>query len=317
MSEKIGLARAEIVDLLALILRTHSHYELFSLFRSAEGITPKVDPDAWRAENTRRQLAGEKFDYDYGGDVGWKQTWCNFNYTSDTKERFRLHDENAWREENLKKQAAGVKFEGWTSLVPGNWKAGTFDFSGNKQDYREVPQEYPVSPKVAAMGVEPQPVIPHAAERALWKAQRAAGTNDVWQKRPKIVGIDWADIRHDLMFEPGWDPEFEYRVKPTKLTAKICRAGKLYPISFSGQDWEFFGTREEYRAECDKYGYVVVSNIEEVKPKTVKYYFALVKSDTTGVVITCSRRTKAALTEFVEKIGHTIIGDIEEREIEA
>ena len=328
-------------------------------------------------------------------------------------------DPEAWREEYRKKQGAGVKFQRKSC---GEWldPINMFDFSGNKEDYREVPQE---SPKVKETGVgipeasrevlkqwqenglkfkereflvnfplkfdciakgnynipeqpipegmsvemveamwrqglmlefdgnfgwdlaadgfdwngiyrgaqllarlripaqpipekllEVSPPTPHAAERALWKAQREAGTNEAWQKRPKIGGIDWADIRHDLMFEPGWDPDWDYRVKPMKLTARICRSG----MGRATQEWQFLGTREEYRAECEKYGYVVISEIKEVveKPETVKYYFALCKTPD-GYIGAKFHEDKQRLTDWIITCCGTIIGDIEEREVEA
>jgi hypothetical protein len=90
-------------------------------------------------------------------------------------------------------------------------------------------------------------------------------------------------------------------------------------VSYSGQDWEFFGTREEYRAECEKYGYVVVSEIKEVKPKTVKYYFALMKNSAGEISVEwCDESNLSTLEKMGSGwSGHTIIGDIEEREIEA
>ena len=266
MSEKIGIARAEIVDLLSLILRTHSRDELFLLFRSAEGITPKEDPEAWREDCRKRQAAGVKFQRKSCGE--------------------------------------------W--LYPINM----FDFSGNKEDYREVPQEVSASECQKALEhlaktysadkgtAQLNPPTPHAAERALWKAQREAGTNEVWQVFSRLSKT-WCDLDN----EPKWYSDTEYRVKPMKLTAKICRVGKVYPISYRGQDWEFFGTREEYRAECEKYGYVVISEINEVveKPKTVKCYVVAIKASNTG--------GKEDVKNFLDKHCITIIGDIEEREI--
>jgi len=170
----------------------------------------------------------------------------------------------SWRERNRQRQAAGVKFE--KKFADGSWKpyAGK-NFIESEERYREVPQ-----------------LLPHAAERALWKAQREVGTNEVWQgkgikievwqgKGIKIV-TDWFDL--DAVAEPPWHPDFTYRVKPMKLTAKIVR----WAYGSIVQDWEFYGTPEEYRAECEKYGYAVVSEIKEVveKPKTVKFYMAMV-----------------------------------------
>ena len=222
-------------------------------------------------------------------------------------ERFIESDPEAWREENRKKQAVGVKFE--KLWYDGKWHTGYCDFTGNKEDYREV-QEYPVTPKVAAMGIEPIPTIPpYAAERALWKAQREAGTNEVWEEQASDKNGCW----WDLEFEPEWIPKHRYRVKPMKLTARICMVGKAYPMSYIGQDWEFTGTREEYRAECEKYGYAILSEIKEVKPKTVKYYFALCvcKSRTFSI----SGLTAEGIQRRAKNGVFTIIGNIEEREV--
>lgn len=255
-------------------------------------------------------------------------------------------DPEAWREEYRKKKEAGVKFEkiGQVGLV---WLpyVGGFE-NGIKKDYREVPQEdvsesFDIGASLLRHAVvadgrnttaddlrrgadilndlrSGKPTIPpHAAERALWKAQREAGTNEVWQwayvDDPKKI---WTDIRVD--HTPTWQRSFIYRAKPMKLTARICMVGKAYPMSYIGQDWEFTGTREEYRAECEKYGYVVLSEIKEVveKPKTVKYYFAMLNR------YRCTPFGRAAsdkdqIIEYAKKHCYTIIGDIEEREIEA
>lgn len=203
-------------------------------------------------------------------------------------------DPEAWRERNRQRQAAGVKFE-WRN--EGIWRRGykgsifTFDIGG-EEDYREVPQ-----------------LLPHAAERALWKAQREAGTNEVWQW--KYFDGAWIDI--DL--EPRWTEKEEYRVKPTKLTARICMVGKAYPMSYIGQDWQFTGTREEYHAECEKYGYAVVSEIKEVdKPKTVKRYMAMLKYKT-DPPFSCVMDSCHTITLYATRKGYNIIGNIEEREV--
>jgi len=252
-------------------------------------------------------------------------------------------DPEAWREEYRKKQAAGVKFEkiGQGGLV---WLpyVGGFE-NGIKKDYREVPQEdvsesFDIGASLLRHAVVAdgrnttaddlrrgadilndlrswKPTIPpHAAERALWKAQREAGTNEVWQwayvDDPKKI---WTDIRVD--HTPTWQRSFIYRAKPMKLTARICMVGKAYPMSYIGQDWEFTGTREEYRAECEKYGYAILSEIKEVveKPKTVKYYFCMFQRADGTIGCHFDVNQEKLKTFF----GDIIIGDIEEREVEA
>lgn len=106
-------------------------------------------------------------------------------------------------------------------------------------------------------------IPPHAKERALYWSQRAAGTNEVWQVLSGRNIID--DI--PVNTEPNWVPGFKYRPKPkpTKLTAKIVRETKLGNKIIESQDWEFTGTIEEYREECKKYGYYILTPITEVK----------------------------------------------------
>ena len=240
-------------------------------------------------------------------------------------------DPEAWREENLKKQAAGVKFQRKSC---GEWlhPINMFDFSGKKEDYREVPQDDPLAPtsedghdcegfpggcnRFGCPGGDKCYMLnnqtPHAAERALWKAQREAGTNEIWQERLLEGIMLWDDLR----FEPAWRPEWEYRVKPMKLTAAIVRKGR----NWNGiQNWQFTGTREEYRAKCEKYGYAILSNIKEVveKPKTVKYYMAMIKYPNGGCLTSWVEYNKEKIITDAKCYACTIIGDIEEREIEA
>jgi len=204
-------------------------------------------------------------------------------------------DPEAWRERNRQRQAAGVKFEWFNE---GIWRRGykgsifTFDIGG-EEDYREVPQ-----------------LLPHAAERALWKAQREAGTNEVWQGKGIKIVTDWFEL--DAVAEPPWHPDFTYRVKPMKLTAKIVRWAHGSKV----QDWEFTGTIEEYCAECEKYGYAVVGEIKEVveKPKTVKRYMAMLKYKT-DPPFSCVMDSCHTITLYATRMGYNIIGNIEEREV--
>ena len=161
--------------------------------------------------------------------------------------------------------------------------------------------------------LEVSPPTPHAAERALWKAQREAGTNEVWQCCAQTNVRNWVDL--DTKYEPNWVPGCVYRVKPMRLTSVIVRKWSNWDRL---QDWEFTGTREEYRAECEKYGYVVISEIKEVveKPKMVKYYMAMVKYPN-GCVNSWVAYDKEQIITDAKHCACTIIGDIEEREIEA
>lgn len=236
---------------------------------------------------------------------GWKLSHANGtndeNRDNLTLHLYRIKTPEAWRERNRQRQAAGVKFE-WCN--EGIWRRGykgslfTFDVGG-EEDYREVPQ-----------------LLPHAAERALWKAQREAGTNEVWQGKGIKIVTDWFEL--DAVAEPLWHPDFVYRPKPkpAKLKAKIARK-----IGNSGAydkplDGEFTGTIEEYRAKCEKYGYDVVSEIKEVveKPKTVKYYMAMFCS-CADVKFVKLFEDKNELLAYANIHKFTIIGNIEEREV--
>ena len=203
-------------------------------------------------------------------------------------------DPEAWREENLKKQAAGVRFEFLPSYST-RWERGdSWSFLESKERYREVPQQ------------------PHAAERALWKAQREAGTNEVWQ-----AGLNGEWISFPVDMEPGWDPDFVYRPKPkpAKLTAKIAREDRWGTVR--QQDWEFYGTPEGYRVECEKYGYAVVSEIKKVvkKPKTFKCYTAMFTTPDGKPTVVWDKH-KSSLLERVRKYKYTLVGEVEEWEVE-
>lgn len=239
-------------------------------------------------------------------------------------------DPETWRERNRRRQAAGVKFEWFNE---GIWRQGykgsifTFDIGG-EEDYREVPQEvfgteyaraalehltktYSADKGTAQLSSQP---TPHAAERALWKAQREAGTNEQWQGKGVKLVTDWFDL--DFICEPAWHPDFIYRPKPkpAKLTAKIVREDRWGTVR--QQDWEFYGTPEGYRVECEKYGYAVVSEIKEVveKPKTVKRYMAMLKYKT-DPPFSCVMDSCHTITLYATRKGYNIIGNIEEREV--
>lgn len=139
---------------------------------------------------------------------------------------------------------------------------------------------------------------------------KAKEPHEVW-KWENMKG-NWLDLLPNE--EPQWMPGHKYRVKPkpVKLTAKIMG----WAFGSKTQEWEFFGTPDEYRAECEKYGYAVVSEINEVveKPKTEKYYFCLMRTKG-GSVIPASSLTIEQLKAECDRWGRNIIGDIEERDV--
>ncbi len=148
-------------------------------------------------------------------------------------------DEEAWREEYRKKQAAGVKFECLQSN--GNWLAGGWGFDGLKECYREV-----------------KPIVPHLAERALYWAQRAAGTNEVWQ------WVDGTGNETDIPVdtEPQWRPGWIYRVKPKTV--------KRYMAMLKGKDNSVYGIaskeyemEEQFKMRLISVGWTIIGNIEE------------------------------------------------------
>ncbi len=216
--------------------------------------------DQWREELGARQAGGERFDYYSTYLEKWdtsNKKWT-FKDPRDTKDRFRPHDPEAWREENHKKQAAGARFE--KLWYDGEWHAGHCDFTGNKENYREVPQEEFDLGEIAN-SLDTKPKIPHIKERILWLQQRAAGTNEVWQVEHSSSSGGYVDIAVDT--EPAWSPQWKYRVKP----------------------------------------------------KMVKHYFALVESSNKGLDALAAS-TKERLNELTRRCDCTIIGKIEEREVE-
>ena len=222
-------------------------------------------------------------------------------------------DPEAWRERNRQRQAAGVKFE-WRN--EGIWRRGykgsifTFDIGG-EEDYREVQE-------AAEDAVE----IRKWADRyySLWCAienNRAFALSpeslEIYRRYAEEVNIEF----YGKQEVPQPIPHAAERAlpKPTKLTARIARCG-IHHGYIKTQDWEFYGTPEEYRAECEKYGYAVVSEITEVKPETVKYYFALIRNKF-GAVDSLAASSMISFNRIAEKNSYIIIGNIEEREIEA
>ncbi len=287
--------------------RAHEFAEM--CWRMAKEAEQKTDPEAWREENIKKQAAGVKFEKIGQGGLVWLPYVGGFE--NGIKEDYREVPQEVQKEGDMRiPEASEIRkwadryYSLWCFVensLPRDASSDTFDiFRGYA---RQVNDEI--------YGVTDKAKEPHAAERALWKAQRDAGTNEVWKW--EIMKGNWLDLLPNE--EPQWMPGHKYRVKPkpVKLTAKIMG----WAFGSKTQEWEFFGTPDEYRAECEKYGYAVVSEINEVveKPKTVKYTFALVKvGDAVSVRFGSDKEN---LIEFAKNSGYTIIGDIEEREIEA
>lgn len=272
------------------------------------------DPEAWRDEYRKKQAAGVKFEKLWY-DGFWRKGECDFTGIKKN-----------YREVPLEQPAIGVisSFNKWDRALT---EKEISDLFSGKVRPEDIPQEVSAECQNALEHLaktysadkgtaQLNPTIPpHAAERALWKAQREAGTNEIWQMTSPC-GRYTDDIPVEI--EPDWMPHTKYRVKSMKLVAKIVRN---IPMTFREyearlHDWEFFGTREEYIAECEKYGYFVTGKIKEVgqvKPKMVKYTFALVKvGDAVSVRFGSDKEN---LIEFAKNSGYTIIGDIEEREV--
>ncbi len=119
-----------------------------------------------------------------------------------------------------------------------------FEFSGNKEDYREAQEA-------------PKPTIPHLAERKLWLAQREAGTNEIWRYTPKHRLCCWIDMPVDK--EPSWDVECVYEVKPKTVTyyfALMVHSNAKTIASFT------FDNRNDLVKFCDRCNYTIIGNIE-------------------------------------------------------
>ena len=161
-------------------------------------------------------------------------------------------DEEVWREEYRKKQAAGVKFE--CLQITGNWIVRDWDFGGTKERYREVPQEDFDINKIASSLSPPTSSIPHLAERALYWAQRVAGTNEVWQVCDPATKM-WIDTNS----EPNWLGNLLYRVKPETVKRYMAllksTANQVYPF--------VHGSRWDIVEHAKKWNLTIIGNIEE------------------------------------------------------
>ena len=109
------------------------------------------------------------------------------------------------------------------------------------------------------------------------RQKQAAGVKFEWRNE----GVWRRGYKGSIFtFDIGGEEDYRevpHEPRPAKLTAKIVREDRWGIVR--QQDWEFYGTPEEYRAECEKYGYAVVGEIKEVdKPKTVKHYFCMINT---------------------------------------
>ena len=213
-------------------------------------------------------------------------------------------DHEAWPDDCLKKQSSGVMYERKSTSTNGIEVMGGVGITG-KYVFMGLPDD-----------IKPHPKIPHLKERILWLQQREAGTNEVWQVLSGHNGI--TDI--PVNAEPNWFPGFKYRpkLKPTKLIAKIVRNKPMTFDEYEAQiqDFEFVGTPEEYRVECEKYGYAVVSEIKEVmeKPKTVKYCMAMLRYESCKAIEARVFESVDHANNYAKHYACTILGKIEERE---
>ena len=224
------------------------------------------DPEAWRAEYRNKQAAGVKFERlcDDGKWEDEKDNGALFAFIHN-KEDYReveapkptiphlaeltrdlnaglpvFADPEAWRAEYLAKQAAGVRYENRGALT--DWKAGTWQFVADKEQYREVEA--------------PKPTIPHLAERKLWLAQREAGTNEVWQvSNDKGAPDGWFDIG----LEPEWRANCSYRVKPKTVTYFMVMLRYNKQGVYGTQK---FDSLEDVNNYATRYNCTIIGNIE-------------------------------------------------------
>ncbi len=208
------------------------------------------------AEICSRGAKGEFLPENHDSAVGdtikdLKRRW--FELAKDMPDGFSpiATDPEAWRAEYLAKQAAGVKFE--YRWIDGKWVVAKLSFCGNKEDYREVPQEVKQTWTAIDTAKFITPTIPHLKERILWLQQREAGTNEVWQY---FYSAHWIDLPAED--EPFWRPGMKYRVKPKTVTyymAMLKRKGTT-PYGRAADN------KESIIEYASQYGWEIIGNIE-------------------------------------------------------
>ena len=370
MSEKIGIARAEIVDLLSLILRTHSRDELFSLFRSAEGIMPKEDPEAWREDCRKRQADGVKFQRKSCGE--WLDPINMFDFSGNKEDYREVPQEDLnlkptgdrWYEMQIEQPAIGVisGFNKWDRALT---EKEISDLFSGKVRPEDIPQE---ASNVKETGVG----IPEAARNILIAWQRSGlkfleagepvnfplkfdctmkGNYTIpGQPIPEGMSVETVEAmwRQGLMLEFdgnfGWDlaaDGFDWngiyrgaqllarlRIPAQPIPEKLLKVPSPTPHAAERALWKAqreAGTNEVWQEFYPRGMIVTLSNHEpdwrpdceyRVKPKTVKYYFALIRNKF-GTVDSLAASSMISFNRIAEKNSYIIIGDIEEREVEA
>lgn len=99
-------------------------------------------------------------------------------------------------------------------------------------------------------------VTEHIAERALYWAQRAAGTNEVWRLRGITGG--WVDISNAR--EPGWAPEYLYETKPRTVKYWMVMLRYNKQGAFSAH---LFDSTKDASDYAIRHNCTIIGNIEE------------------------------------------------------
>lgn len=220
-----------------------------------------------------------------------------------------------WQERNLRRQAEGVKFEKRSAFNPQKWVSSSrgWTFDTKKENYREIkPESKP---------------LPHTAARALWKAQREAGTNEVWiSTRPP----DGTPFEIPVDQEPGWHADHVYHIKPESkplphaelraLWQKYRDEGKevVWQIMtpFHSEWTDLSPKRELLWLGTSRYRVKPAIRVKpQVKPKTVKVYFGFFRKET-EVQGYASAESEVDLLNQGLNEGFVLVGSIQSREVE-
>ncbi len=249
----------------------------------------KEDPEAWREEHERRQHE-ELIEL-----LSQINYWSTSNGVT-TNTRQPKEDPEVWRAEYLAKQAAGVRFE--RNLATYGWLPGIFAFSGKIEDYREAEED-------------------SEAWREEYRKKQAVGVEFEWFDEGKWRGGYKGSI---FTFDIGNKEDYREGQAGDNITIPHLKERELWLAQRKA------GTNEvwQYRNYCAdawvdipvKQEPIWLENVEyQVKSKTVKYYFALViyPLGSSGAFVKYSKEDVVALAKLY---GCTIIGNIEEREVE-
>jgi len=212
------------------------------------------DPEAWREEYRKKQAAGVMYEC-LRCSGKWEFGKHLFN---SEKERYREVPQEPATHNSVSEYNSS---QWWCKELESIWcaplgSAITMDMKRAAKVAIDLMKLVDATQSEVTQQPEdaiPQPVIPHVKERALYWAQRAAGTNEVWQVRER--DNTWTD----RAFEPSWHPTFTYRVKPKTVTYyfALMSSSMRCPLAIC------FMEKEPIMSYAKNNGLTIIGGIEE------------------------------------------------------